>query len=118
MGDRNDSIRNAITDALLAAAASNTNSLQQADVGKTTTMVNAEVKPIVQHLTNNEPWYQSRVTWGAIIAMSAPVLGYVGIQADILDPDEAVRIAVGAMSVIGGAISLWGRWVARKPIGE
>ena len=31
----------------------------------------AGADPAVQHATNGEPWYASRVTWGAIIAITA-----------------------------------------------
>lgn len=75
-----------------------------------------EITPVVKHLTNNEPWYQSRVTWGAIIAVSGPVLSLVGVSADVIDPDLAVSISTATVSLVGGALTLYGRWRARKPL--
>ncbi|MCB8819962.1 hypothetical protein LJD17_05350 [Microvirga rosea] len=77
-----------------------------------------EVGPIVAHLTNNEPWYQSRVTWGAIIAAASPILAPIIGRA--LSPEEqalwtSVLTMVG--TGIGAALTLYGRWKARRPIG-
>lgn len=77
----------------------------------------AEVLPGVLHVTNNEPWYQSRVTWGAIISVGTGVLGAFGVATDWLDAEEAIALGIGLGSVVGGLVTLYGRWKARKPIG-
>ena len=75
------------------------------------------VAPVVDHLTNNEPWYRSRVTWGAIGAIALPLLGFVGVGSDVISMDEFVTggLAVGTMA--SGLLTLYGRWTAQKPIG-
>lgn len=74
--------------------------------------------PELQHLANEEPWYRSRVTWGAIISTAIPILGAVGIATDWIDPDEAAALGVALGTAIGGAVTLYGRWKARRPIGR
>lgn len=80
-----------------------------------------KVEPIVQHLTNNEPWYQSRVTIGVILAVIGSVLGLWGysfpaeIQSRVLE--TVVTLAPLIAPLVGGAITLYGRWVATRPIG-
>lgn len=71
----------------------------------------------VLHATNNEPWYQSRVTWGAIVSIGTGLLGALGVATDWLDAETAIALGMGLGSVIGGGFTLYGRWKARKPIG-
>lgn len=69
------------------------------------------------HNANQEPWWQSRVTWGAIIAGIVPVLASVGVATDWLDQDTlAMGLAAGG-SAVGAVITLYGRWKAKKPLG-
>jgi len=84
----------------------------------------ARVNPTVQNIaaqvvnaTNNEPWYQSRVTWGALVAGAAGVAGLFGVT--IGDGERAVLVEgiTAALSVVGAVTAIYGRWVARKPIG-
>jgi hypothetical protein len=74
--------------------------------------------PELQHLANEEAWYRSRVTWGAIISTAIPLLGAVGIATDWIDPDEAAALGVALGTAIGGAVTLYGRWKARRPLGR
>jgi hypothetical protein len=76
------------------------------------------VEPVLQHLANDEPWYRSRVTWGAIISTAIPILSAVGIAVDWIDPDEAAALGVAIGTVIGGALTLYGRWKAKRPLGS
>lgn len=75
------------------------------------------VTPIVANATNNEPWFQSRVTIGAIVSIAVPALGALGVSADVVDADQLTALLVALGSLIGGAITLYGRWKARKPLG-
>lgn len=77
-----------------------------------------QVVPTVLHETNNEPWYQSRVTIGAIVSIAIPLLGLFGVSTDVINGDELTAILLAAGSAVGGAITLYGRWKARKPIGS
>lgn len=73
------------------------------------------VAPVIEHLTNNEPWYQSRVTWGAIFA----ILGGVATIGTAMANGETnlEMYSTAGMSVLGGIGTLYGRWKARKPLG-
>jgi hypothetical protein len=76
--------------------------------------VQQEVGPVVEHLTNNEPWFRSRVTLGAIASILSGVLGLFGYAVGV---EEILPILVGLGPIIGGGLALYGRWAARKPIG-
>ncbi len=74
-----------------------------------------KLAPILVNNNNQEPWYKSRVTWGAI----ASVLTGVGTLTTMVvnrdfSPDTAY-IALG--SIGGGVLTLYGRWMARTPLG-
>lgn len=74
------------------------------------------VAPVIEHLTNNEPWYRSRVTWGAIFA----ILGGVASIGTMLANGVPLSLETYGppLGSIGGGIgTLYGRWKARKPIG-
>lgn len=91
--------------------------LQPTDAAPVTKAIITEVLPGVQHATNTEPWYQSRVTWGALGAIVLPALGFLGITSDIVSLNDFVVGGMTLASVVSGALTLYGRWKARKPIG-
>lgn len=91
--------------------------LTPAEAGPVAKAITAEVLPGVLNATNNEHWYQSRVTWGAIVSIGTGVLGAVGVATDWIDADQAVSVGLAIGTVIGGLVTLYGRWKARKPIG-
>ena len=74
-----------------------------------------EVAPVIEHLTNNESWWRSRVTWGAIFAILGGV-ATIGTAAANGETSLEVYSPAG-MSILGGLGTLYGRWKARKPIG-
>lgn len=76
-----------------------------------------ETAAVVLNQTNNEPWYQSRVTWGAIIAVIAGLAGIAGYTFGPDDQAAIVNAIVGITSAVGGLLSWYGRWKATKPIG-
>jgi len=76
-----------------------------------------EVVAQATNATNSEPWYQSRVTWGAIVTVGTSVAGVLGAAISPEDAQAIVTICVTVGSAVGGLITLYGRWVARKPIG-
>lgn len=110
-------IREAAIAGARAAAASPTIDIGSSAVGAVAERVTREVVPIVDHMTNNEPWYKSRVTWGAIVSIATGLLGAFGVATDWIDPDQAIALGMALGSTVGGAIALYGRWKARKPIG-
>lgn len=75
--------------------------------------------PAVIHAANAEPWYASRVTWGAIIAALAPLLGLVlGHAVSAEDQASLGEIAVAIGTLVGAGLTLYGRWRARAPLGR
>lgn len=75
------------------------------------------IGPLLAHATNAEPWYRSRVTWGAIVAGIAPLAGLFGTALSPDQQDGAVQALVAAGTLAGAGLALWGRWRARRPIG-
>lgn len=74
--------------------------------------------PALAHAVNGEPWYRSRVTWGALVAGLAPLIGLV--VGHELGPDERrmlVDLATAAGTMAGAALALYGRWAAKVPLG-
>lgn len=110
-------VASAIAKAVTVAANSPSVDVSLTAVAPVTAAVTASVVPVIEHLTNNEPWYQSRVTWGAIISAVVPILGAFGIATDWIKPDEFAAVIVAVGGVVGAATTLYGRWKARKPIG-
>lgn len=76
--------------------------------------VTEDLAPRLQHQTNNEPWFRSRVTWGSIAAAFTAVGGMIGMFANgDFDPALAAQYLT---VLLGGGFALWGRWVAKKPL--
>lgn len=75
-----------------------------------------ELKPVIEHLTNNEPWYRSNVTLGAIFSImgGTATIGTLWINGVPLSWEA---YGTPALAVWGGAQALYGRWVAKKPLG-
>jgi hypothetical protein len=90
--------------------------VEQAEKPVVKVEVAKELTPVIEHLTNNEPWYQSRVTWGAIFAILGGV-ATIGTAAANGETSMEVYSPAG-MSILGGFGTLYGRWKARKPLGE
>lgn len=73
--------------------------------------------PAFDHATNAEPWYRSRVTVGALLSAAAPILGLVGLQLSPESRDVLVAVIVALGGVVGPALTLYGRWAAKTPLG-
>jgi hypothetical protein len=76
-----------------------------------------DVADHVAHATNAEPWYQSRVTWGAIVAGAASVASALGLTLGPEERDLAVGVLASAGGLFGAVLTLYGRWIARRPLG-
>jgi hypothetical protein len=74
-----------------------------------------EVGPVIEHLTNNEPAIQSRVTQGAVgaIIIAGGTLLYSWSKGTL---SEEVISAQGGI-ILSACWVLYGRWKATKPIG-
>lgn len=119
MTDRiKETVRDAIVKGAFEAAKSPDTATQGSDVNVITSKVLTEVAPIVAHATNNEPWYQSRVTLGAILAALAGILSIFGYAFPAEMQGKVIDLVLASAPLIGGALALYGRWVAKKPIGQ
>ena len=83
------------------------------------------ITPLVLHATSNEPWYQSRVTLGAIAAVIAGVASFAGYSFDAEDQkfwvdnvSQFIQLATGVVALGGGVLAWYGRWRAKKPLGS
>ncbi len=81
-----DQVASPIAAILMDAAKNPGISLDSKDVSRVAAGVVEAVAPIVVHATNNEPWYQSRVTWGVIVAggcsIAKPFIGDLPISTE------------------------------------
>lgn len=59
----------------------------------------------------------SRAVWGGVLAMAAPLAGWLGYTVSSADQAEIAALVSAAISVIGGALAIWGRIKATKRIG-
>lgn len=75
-------------------------------------------EPAIRHAANAEPWYRSRVTLGAILSALAPVLGFFGVALGPEHQEAIVALIVAIGGIVGPALTLWGRWAAKTPLGE
>lgn len=74
-------------------------------------------------MEDSKPWYQSRTILGgavAAVAGGAQLIGYTITPADqVALVDAATQIgmlATSVVSLVGGAVAIWGRIVASKAI--
>lgn len=116
--DARKQIEKEIAGAVVEAVKSPTTNATASDAKEISDAVKAEIVPIVMNQTNQEPWYQSHVTMGAIVFILLKVLAQLGwaVPADLHGPILDLVIAVGPYLAF-----LWvmaGRWILRYPIGE
>lgn len=92
----------------------------KADLSAVPAIVNA-LGPIIDqivHSTNSEPFYQSRVFWGAILGLLATILGIFGVSFPSELQGTVLTIIMAALPLVGGILALYGRFKARKPLGS
>lgn len=76
-----------------------------------------ELDARVEHVTNTEPAYQSRVTIGSSFAVLAAVAAIGQLYTDgVVNTWE--DYSPHAVVIAGGLFALYGRWIAKKPIGR
>lgn len=82
--------------------------------------VTDKIAPIVVNATNSEPWYQSRVILGALVAIIGSALGAVGIALDEETRQQIIVIIPVVISTAGSLYALYGRIVGatKKPLGQ
>lgn len=74
-----------------------------------------ETAQVVINQTNNEPWFQSRVTLGSF----GGILGALAVIANMFANGgvDVVELSGALATLIGAGVALYGRWAAKKPIG-
>lgn len=115
-----------VVNALQKEADKPSNQMTNQDVNNVAPVVQAkvedqltkQVQPVIDHLTNNEPWYQSRQTWVAILGLLSSVLAIFGVAF----PAEVQAQVLGIITAIVGIITtgtlIYNRYFAKKPIGQ
>jgi hypothetical protein len=67
---------------------------------------------------DQKPWYQSRAIWGSAVAIGASLLKLSGHELPSELQGQAVDLILNAVTLIGGAIALYGRVKASTTIGK
>lgn len=115
-------LQNVLLDGIVAgvktAVHSESTAAQPRDTKEIVEAVQEKVAPIVAHATNNEPWWQSRVTLGAILTAVAGVVGIFGYAFPAEVQGKVIDAVIALAPLVGAAITLYGRWVAKKPLGS
>lgn len=110
-------VREVAAQAVKDAAQDNSNTLSPRDAPAVAEAVTQKLAPIIAHATNNEPWYQSRVTWGVLVAAVATMVK--PIAGEFFDAQTTIEYADALASggqLFGFGLTLYGRWKARKPL--
>ena len=77
--------------------------------------VSKDVARTVINQTNNEPWYQSTVTLGALVTLITAGYSFAwNVSHDGLPPPADFATQVGP--IVGAVVTLYGRWVSTKPL--
>ncbi len=105
-------VRRAVSD----AAATSYLKIQPSDVTAVTERVVKEVGPALEHLTNAESWWRSRVMIGSIGTIITSAFGLYGLFAAGVTDGELYAAPIAAS--IGAGFAIYGRLIARKPLGR
>ena len=73
--------------------------------------------PVLIHATNNEPWYQSRVTLGSGFVVLTSI-GTIGAMMTGTIPFNVEMLAANIATILGSGFALYGRYAAKKPLGQ
>lgn len=65
-------------------------------------------------MDDTKVWYTSKTVWGSIIAVVAGIAGAFGFNIDSAGQEVISTSIVGAVSIVGGLIALYGRLRATK----
>lgn len=70
----------------------------------------------VETVVETKPWWQSKGTWGGLIAIAAGVAGAFGYTITPDDQTWIVEAVVSIATVAGGVLGVYGRIKASKTI--
>lgn len=116
--DARKQIENQIAGAVVAAVNDPTVDASRSAAKPIADAVAAKVVPVVVNATNQEPWYQSNVTMGALTVIAFRLLAHFGyaVPQELHGPILDALIAFGPYIAAGWVIA--GRWLFRLPLGE
>lgn len=125
MNNAQKKLENKIAAAVITTVANPAVPADAAAAGPIINAVTSKIAPEIINATNNEPWWQSRVVWGSIVAiaapLAAPLLSWVIGETVTISAEEQANIAAALAAggaALGGLFAIYGRFVARKPIRE
>ena len=110
-----DGLRRKIETATLHIASRDDTKMNYADATKVSQALVKEVIPDILHATNNEPWYASKVTLGAVATLIGGSYALVMDFADGTMP-TGDSFTGQVVAIACAALALYGRWAARKPV--
>lgn len=61
-------------------------------------------------------WYQSRIVWGALVAILASLANAAGVEVTAGNEGELADLLVAAVGTLGGLVALYGRILARRRV--
>lgn len=103
----------------VAVAATVANPAVQANVSAIPALITA-LGPIIDeivHSTNSEPFYQSRVFWGSVVAIGSIGLSYFKVDFPVAVQGQVTDAIMTAIPIAGSLYALYGRFRATKPLG-
>ena len=110
-----EALRPAVAGAVSAAIERSDNTTT---VGSEQAIANAAVKgaaEVIINQTNNEPWYQSTVTIGALVTLITAGYAFAWNVAHTGLPAPA-DFATQIGPIVGAFVTLYGRWFALRPL--
>lgn len=117
MSDAKADIKDAIADGVNVAVNSPSTDATSKDKPVIAKAVTDALTPIILNATNNEPWYQSRVTLGALATLLGGSYNLV-LQFVNHTPPTTDSFIAQATTLAGAAFVLYGRFIAKKPLGS
>lgn len=87
----------------------------QTSVAPITAAVMDEVGPRIDQLTNQEPWWQSRVVLGSLLILISRLLAHFGYAIPEELHGDILTVVIAFGPYLGVAIVAWGRY-ARRPL--
>lgn len=77
-----------------------------------------KIIPTVLHATNQEPWYQSRVFWSAVLSIIVAICGLFGLTVDADAQSKILSLIMAIIPAVSAGIALYSRYFAKKPLGQ
>ena len=85
MAENIDNITKSIRDRIVGVLSKDSTPVQNSVVEQVATKVAKEVAPVLVNASNSEPWFQSRIWWGLIIAGVGAISSRYGLVFGIND---------------------------------